>query len=124
MLTFRSPPQRATLPRACLHQPRRRGLADRRCHPAPTPPIPLTLPARAGFGDELPWMTLDEGLAAAKADNKIAMVVIHKSWYFLSTHSTAGLQCISDVMLPMEQVRRLQAPRAVLRFRPEDQGPR
>ena len=33
-----------------------------------------------GFGDEVEWMKLDEGLAAAKESNKIAMVVVHKSW--------------------------------------------
>eukprot|EP01046_Picozoa_sp_COSAG06_P029069 COSAG06_NODE_2670_length_6468_cov_2.579369_3_plen_77_part_00 len=26
------------------------------------------------------WKTIDEGLAAAKESNKIAMVVVHKSW--------------------------------------------
>jgi protein-disulfide reductase (glutathione) len=34
----------------------------------------------AGFGDEVEWMKLDEGLAAAKENNKLAMVVVHKSW--------------------------------------------
>ena len=34
----------------------------------------------AGFGDAIEWKNLDEGLEAAKAENKLAMVVVHKSW--------------------------------------------
>ena len=36
--------------------------------------------AAAGFGDAIEWKNLDEGLEAAKAENKLAMVVVHKSW--------------------------------------------
>ena len=37
-------------------------------------------PLAAGFGDAIEWKNLDEGLEAAKAENKLAMVVVHKSW--------------------------------------------
>ena len=38
------------------------------------------LAVAAGFGDAIEWKNLDEGLEAAKAENKLAMVVVHKSW--------------------------------------------
>ena len=33
-----------------------------------------------GWGDDIPWVTLSEGLAQAKAAQKPLMLLIHKSW--------------------------------------------
>lgn len=33
-----------------------------------------------GFGDKYDWHNLEEGLKLSKERNKVAMIVIHKSW--------------------------------------------
>ena len=45
-----------------------------------TQPLCVFCTGCTGFGDEVEWLKLDEGLAAAKESNKLAMVVVHKSW--------------------------------------------